>query len=98
MARCKRSLSVTRHVLAAASPGTTITITADTVAFVLRAVSSAGAPVAFTVAAAGDPAAVFTFDAGDAFTVENLKLDGDLELRVDSATATDVAELLTWSA
>lgn len=95
VARCKRRPNIQRLVLSAAQA---FVIGPDTVAFTLRVVDNTGAPVAFTVAWGSSTTDVFHLAAGDAYQVDGLKPDTELSLTVDSATATDVAELIAWDA
>ena len=95
MARCKRRPSIQRLVLSAAQK---FTLDLDTAAFTLRVVDNTGAAVAITVAFGSDTATGFHMAAGEAYKEDGLKLDQELDLTVDSATATDVAELIAWSA
>lgn len=93
---CRRSLAVQRLVQES-DLSRDVTVALDVIAFTLRVVDSAGAPVAWTLARANDPSSTFHFDAGEAWSEEDLKLSSDLVLRVASAAATHVVELLTWT-
>lgn len=95
MSRCKRRPEVQRRTL---STEQTFALGLGTVAFTLRVVDSANAPVAFTVGwgEGSEADELFHLTAGEVYEVSDLKLDQELQLTVDSATATDVAELITW--
>lgn len=96
MSRCLRSL-VPYRFTQEADLNRDVAIPMDVVSFTVRVVDSSGTPVAFTVAKASEPAAAFHFVAGEAYTEGNLKLGQELTLRIASAAATHLIELLTWT-
>lgn len=95
MARCLRRPTI-RLVPLAVDPGTTVDLESSTAAFSLRAVSAAGAGVAFTVALEDFTAQAWHFAAGEGWSERDLKLDDVLKLRVVPDAAGRTLELITW--
>lgn len=78
------------------APGSRLLIPLTAIGFTLRAVTAAGAGVAWTLGPDGS-GPVFHFTAGEAYSPDNLKLAADLYLLVVAA-AGSLVELIVWAA
>lgn len=96
MGRCARSVAFSRMVADGTAPGSRLLIPSTAIGFTLRAVSPAGAGVAWTLGPDGS-GSVFHFAAGEAYSPGNLKLADDFYLLVVAANLS-LVELIVWSA
>lgn len=88
--KCKRRPSIRNYAVSAAN-GLDLSLSADTVAFVLRPALGAGIRIGLPGAGSGD---TFDLAAGETYSEEDLQLTEPLKLRV---TAAADEELQVWS-